>query len=76
MDRRLIIPGSLLWIAGLICSIVGMNLAGNAGSWLQVGGNIAFFIGLLLTGAAWWLHRREADRRQREAENDEGPMAV
>ena len=61
MNKRLVLPGGILWIAGLILSIVGLNIHTTAGNLLAVSGNILFLIGLGLMGAAWFIaHRKEA----------------
>ena len=66
MNRRLILPGGILWIAGLILSIVGMNIRTDTGRLLTVGGNALFLIGLGIVGAAWLIARRkeEADKKE------------
>jgi len=68
MNRRLILPGGILWIAGLILSIVGLNIHTDTGSLLSVIGNILFLLGLGIVGAAWLISRRDADSAQRKRE--------
>ena len=46
MNKRLILPGGILWIAGLVLSIVGMNIHTDTGSLVSVIGNILFLVGL------------------------------
>ncbi len=62
MNRKLIIPGCVLWIAGLAASIIGMNIDSKAGQLTAVIGNIVFFIGLGIVGAAWLMARKNGDR--------------
>ena len=59
MDKRLVLPAAILWIAGLVLSVVGMNIKSDAGSLIAVIGNILFFIGLALYGAAWFAAKRK-----------------
>ena len=40
MDKRLVLPGGILWIAGLVLSVVGMNIRSDTGKLLAVIGNI------------------------------------
>ena len=42
MNRKLFLAGGILWIAGLVLSIVGLNLEGGVRSALSVAGNIIF----------------------------------
>ena len=63
MNKRLAVPGCILWIAGLIASIVGMNMDGKAGQLTALIGNILFFIGLGTVGAAWLMKKREEEKR-------------
>ena len=65
MNKRLALPGCILWIAGLVVSIVGMNIHSDTGKLVAVIGNILFFIGLGITGAAW-LAARKKDGKQEE----------
>ena len=53
MDRKLSLVGAVLWILGVAATIVGLNIKGDAGTWLMVGGNIAFLLGLALQGVLW-----------------------
>ena len=53
MKKRLVLPGGILWIIGLVMSILGMNLDGSTGKLIAVIGNILFLIGLGIVGAAW-----------------------
>ena len=55
MYRKLTVVSTVLWILGIAASIIGLNLEGNTGSWLSVGGNITFLLGLALQGVIWAL---------------------
>ncbi len=57
-EKRIMAVGCALWIAGLAAAILGLNLEGKAGSWLAVGGNIVFLIGLGMTGFVWFRKRK------------------
>ena len=65
MERKLTVIGCVLWIVGLIVAIVGMNLAGDAKTWVSVIGNIAFLVGLGITGAVW-LKRKKTEKETEE----------
>lgn len=58
MDRKLIVPGGILWLAGIALSIIGMNIHTNTGSLLAIVGNILFLIGLGIVGVAWIAERK------------------
>ena len=62
MNKKLILPGCILWIAGLAASIIGMNIDSKAGPLTAVIGNILFFIGLGIVGAARLMTRKNEDR--------------
>ena len=71
MDRKLTIISCVLWIAGLAAAIIGLNLEGDAGTWLSVCGNIAFLAGLGLQGVLW-LRKQRREKQQTSAEG-QGP---
>ena len=60
MIRKLTLISCILWIVGLAITIVGLNLEGDAGTWMSVCGNIAFLVGLGLQGVLWLKKQREA----------------
>ena len=64
MDKRLVLPGSILWIAGLILSIAGMNIQSDTGKLLAVIGNIILFIGLGIVGAAWLIRQKKQEEKK------------
>ena len=57
-NRKWILAGGILWIAGLVFFIVGLNLTGNAKEWLTLAGSIAFLIGLGINGALWMKRKK------------------
>jgi len=63
MKKRLFLPGGILWVLGLVMSIVGMNLEGNTGTWVATIGNILFLVGLGIVGAAWMIARKKEDKQ-------------
>lgn len=66
MNKRLMLPGCILWLLGLVMSIVGMNIPDNAGKLVSVIGNILFLIGLGIVGAAWLIARRQSGNSREE----------
>ena len=66
MNKRLVLPGGILWIAGLVMSIVGMNIGTDTGKLIAVIGNLLFLIGLGIVGAAWLAARGEKDKGQED----------
>ncbi len=67
MNRRLVLPGGILWIAGLVMSIVGMNIHTDTGRLTAVIGNILFLIGLGIVGAAWLIRRKAEEAEKAKA---------
>ena len=61
MNKKLILPGCILWIIGLAASIIGMNIDSKAGQLTAVIGNILFFVGLGIVGAARLMARKNED---------------
>ena len=66
MDKRLLLPGGILWVIGLVTSIVGLNIQTDTGSLIAVIGNILFLVGLGIVGAAWLIARKKEDRKPEE----------
>ncbi len=66
MDKRLLLPGGILWVIGLVMSIVGLNIQTDTGSLIAVIGNILFLVGLGIVGAAWLIARKKEDRKPEE----------
>ncbi len=66
MDKRLFLPGGILWIAGVVMSIVGLNIPGDTGDLVAVIGNVLFFIGLGIVGAAWMIMRKQEEKKREE----------
>ena len=68
MNKRLVLPGGILWIAGLVMSIVGMNILTDTGSLVAVIGNILFLVGLGIVGAAWLMERKKGEKEEKREE--------
>ncbi len=75
MKKGLNITGCVLWIAGFVMTIVGLNIQGSTGQWVSVIGNILFLVGLGLVGIVWFKNRREKPEEKKtkpdEPETDE-----
>ena len=71
MNKRLILPGGILWIAGLVLSIVGMTIHTDTGSLVSVIGNILFLVGLGIVGAAWLMARRNENAAKETEKREE-----
>ena len=63
MKKKLFLPGGILWVIGLVMSIVGMNLEGDAGTWVATIRNILFLVGLGIVGAAWMIARKNEEKQ-------------
>ena len=70
MKKGLNIAGCVLWIAGFVMTIVGLNIQGSTGQWISVIGNILFLVGLGLVGIVWFKNRREKPE-EKETKPDE-----
>ena len=68
MNKRLVLTGGILWIAGLVMSIVGMNIHTDTGSLVAVIGNILFLVGLGIVGAAWLMERKKGEKEEKREE--------
>lgn len=68
--RKLTAAGCILWIAGMAVFIIGMNLEGDTKEWMSVGGSIAFFIGLGITGAVWMKKQKDSPEEGSKPEAD------
>ena len=66
MDRKMTLISCILWIAGVAAVIIGLNLEGNARTWVSVCGNIAFLVGLGLQGVLWL--RKQKREKQKSAD--------
>ena len=66
MNKQLALPGGILWMIGLVMSIVGMNISTDTGKLIAVIGNILSLIGLGIVGAAWLAARGEKDKGQED----------
>ena len=68
MNKRLLLPGCVLWVVGLAASILGINLEGTTGQWISIIGNILFFIGLGIVGAARLMAQKNEGRDSNQEE--------
>ena len=59
--KKLTVIGCVMWIVGLVTVIIGLNLTGDAKTWVSIAGNVVFFVGLGITGVVW-LKRRDEKR--------------
>ena len=59
MERTGTVIGALLWIIGFAGFIVGLNVQGEAGKWMEIIGSIAFLAGLGIIGALWMKRKNE-----------------
>ena len=66
MDKRLLLPGGILWVIGLVMSIVGLNIQTDTGSLIAVIGNILLLVGLGIVGAAWLIAHKKEERKPEE----------
>ena len=51
--KKLTMAGCILWIAGLIVFIVGINLTGNTRETMMTLGSIVFMMGLGISVFVW-----------------------
>jgi len=68
MERTGTVIGAILWIAGLVLFIVGLNLHGDSGRWMEIIGSIAFLVGLGIIGA---LRLKQRSHSEQEKEHPE-----
>ncbi len=66
MQKKLTATGCAMWIIGLAATIIGLNLTGEAKSWVTIIGNAVFLIGLGITGVAWLRRTREKESGQKD----------
>lgn len=60
--KKLTVAGCILWIAGLIVFIVGMNLNSNVREPMMTLGSIVFLVGLAINGVVWVKKKSESDQ--------------
>lgn len=70
--RKVTVVGCVLWIAGLVASIVGLNLQGDAGRWVSIVGNIVFLLGLGIIGAVWFRKKRLEEESPEKEQQEKG----
>ena len=73
MKKQLILPGGILWLVGLIVTVVGLNINSDAGRLTAIIGNILFLIGLGIVGAAWFVAQRDLKRKKEDTDPEQGP---
>ena len=66
MMKKLTVIGCSMWIVGLVTAIIGLNLTGNAKTWVSIVGNVIFLVGLGITGFVW-LKRKKDDEKNAES---------
>ena len=60
MMKKLTVIGCSMWIVGLITAIIGLNLTGEAKTWVSIIGNVVFLVGLGITGIVWVKKKKES----------------
>ena len=61
MLKKLTVIGCTMWILGLVTTIIGLNLTGNAKTWVSIVGNAVFLIGLGITGIVWVKKKKDVE---------------
>ena len=61
MLKKLTVIGCTMWILGLVTTIIGLNLTGNAKTWVSIVGNVVFLIGLVITGIVWVKKKKDVE---------------
>ncbi len=62
MMKKLTVIGCSMWIVGLVTAIIGLNLTGNAKTWVSIVGNVIFLIGLGITGVVWLKKKKDEEK--------------
>ena len=62
MMKKLTVIGCSMWIVGLITAIIGLNLTGEAKTWVSIIGNVVFLVGLGITGVVWLKKKKDEDK--------------
>ena len=60
--KKLTVAGCILWIAGLIVFIVGMNLNSNVREPMMTLGSIVFLVGLAINGVVWVKRKNDENK--------------
>ena len=63
MKRKAMLVAAASWILGLILAILGLNLAGDTGTWIRVIGEILFLIGLGMEGVLWFQRQKQQEKK-------------
>jgi hypothetical protein len=61
MLKKLTVFGCTMWIVGLVTAIIGLNLTGDARTWVSIVGNVVFLIGLGITGIVWMKKKKDEE---------------
>ena len=61
MLKKMTVIGCTMWIVGLVTAIIGLNLTGNARTWVSIVGNVVFLIGLGITGIVWMKKKKDEE---------------
>ena len=61
MMKKLTVIGCTMWIVGLVTAIIGLNLTGNARTWVSIVGNVVFLVGLGITGIVWMKRKKDEE---------------
>ena len=59
MLKKLTVIGCTMWIVGLVTAIIGLNLTGDARTWVSIVGNVVFLVGLGITGIVWMKKKKD-----------------
>jgi len=59
MMKKLTVIGCTMWIVGLVTAIIGLNLTGDARTWVSIVGNVVFLVGLGITGIVWMKKKKD-----------------
>ena len=62
MMKKLTVIGCSMWIVGLVTAIIGLNLTGNAKTWVSIVGNVIFLVGLGITGVVWVKKKKDEEK--------------
>ena len=59
MLKKMTVIGCTMWIVGLVTAIIGLNLTGDARTWVSIVGNVVFLVGLGITGIVWMKKKKD-----------------
>ena len=61
MLKKMTVIGCTMWIVGLVTAIIGLNLTGDARTWVSIVGNVVFLVGLGITGIVWMKKKKDEE---------------